>query len=119
MRRANSWYSASVEDLDTVGYFLDFHATKESRIKTQNPVIGFLVDVYLPQLASIYADMVRVSFAEKRRPCLGDNFHTVLYDALPVNGEFGAESWLRLFIAKAMSSREIVRYINLPNNLLY
>jgi len=41
-------YSASVEDLETVGYFFDFQVRRESPMKIQKPVVDFLLSKQLP-----------------------------------------------------------------------
>lgn len=43
--------SSLAEDLDTIAYFLDFQATKDSPMKIQNPVVNFLVLIQLLQFA--------------------------------------------------------------------
>lgn len=48
-------YSASVELLDIVFYFFDFHETNDSPMKMQYHVIDFLVCLQLPLSESMYA----------------------------------------------------------------
>ena len=45
-------YSASIEDLDTVGYFFDFHDIKASPRNTQEPDVDLRVSKHPPQSAS-------------------------------------------------------------------
>ena len=42
---AITWYSASIEDRETVLYFLDFHEIKESPRKTQKPLMDLLISL--------------------------------------------------------------------------
>lgn len=55
---AKARYSASVEDRDTVGYFLEAHAMRLFPKCTQKPIVDFLSSGQLAQLASLY--VVRV-----------------------------------------------------------
>ena len=49
------WYSTLVDDLDTMCCFFDFQGTKESPMKTQNPLIDLLVSRQAAQSESAKA----------------------------------------------------------------
>lgn len=66
-------YSTSVEDLETIDYFLDLHGNKEVPRKIQNPVIDFLVLEQEVQSKSTNAFRCRGESDRKNKPCLGTN----------------------------------------------
>ena len=55
MAFAMEWYSTSAVDLDTVCCFFDFQETKESPMKTQNPLIDLPVSRQVAQSKSAKA----------------------------------------------------------------
>ena len=114
-------YFDSAEDRDTVCCFLDFHETKESSRKTQNPVTDLLVSRKKAQSASAKSFKCKFDLLEKKRPCPGVPLRycrTLLAECKC--GSLGCSmNWLNLCTAKVISSLVIVRYNNLPINLLY
>ena len=68
MVAAMARYSASAEEREMVGYFLDFQETSESPKKMQKPVVDFLESVQDPQSASVKALICNGDKAEKKRP---------------------------------------------------
>lgn len=58
-REVRALYSASADDLATVGYFFDFHEIRASPKKTQNSVVDLRVTLQLPQSASVKAVVMR------------------------------------------------------------
>ena len=65
---ARALYYASVEDLDTVTCFLDFHEISESPKNTQNSAVDFLVFTQLPQYTSQYAVNLSALVQENNKP---------------------------------------------------
>ena len=61
-------YSALAEERDIVACFLDFHETKESPRKMQNPVIDLLESKHLPQSTSQNALNLKLDLADKKIP---------------------------------------------------
>jgi len=68
---ARARYSASVEDLEIVPYFLDLQDTREEPRKMQNPVVDFLVSRHVPQSESLNAFSCILLSAGKNKPYEG------------------------------------------------
>ena len=66
---AMALHSTSVEDLDTMDYFLDFHDTRESPKNMQYPVVDLLVSMQDAQSASVYAFKWKLDVANSKIPC--------------------------------------------------
>ena len=114
-------YSDFVEDRDTVCCFLDFHEIKESPRKTQNPITDFLVSRQEAQSASAKAFKCKSDLLEKNRPCPGVplRYYRTLLVACKCGSLGCAMNWLNLCIVNVIPGLVIVRYNNLPTDLLY
>ena len=114
-------YSVSDEDRDTVCCFLDFHEIKETPRKTQNPVTDLLVLGQEAQSTSAKAFKCKSNLLEKNRPCpsVPLRYCRTLLATCKCGSLGGALNWLNLCHAKVISGLIIVRYNNLPINLLY
>jgi len=64
-------YSSSVEDLETLVYFFNFHEMSDMPRNTQYPVTDLHVVQHPPQSESQNAFKVRLFFDEKNNPCPG------------------------------------------------
>ena len=62
-------YSTSVDDCDTVCYLFDFQETKEPPMKTQKPLIYFLLSGQAPQSKPVKPFNSITEEEEKKRPC--------------------------------------------------
>ena len=62
-------YSTSVDDRDTVCCLFDFQETKEPPMKTQKPLIDFLLLGQAPQSKSVKPFNSITEEEEKKRPC--------------------------------------------------
>ena len=65
---AKALYSASTEDLLTVGCLFDFQDIRESPMKTVKPVTLRLVSMQPPQSLSEYAFKCRLDEAFRNKP---------------------------------------------------
>ena len=62
-------YSTSVDDCDTVCCLFDFQETKEPPMKTQKPLIDFLLSGQTHQSKSAKPFNSMTEEEEKKRPC--------------------------------------------------
>ena len=62
-------YCASADEREVIDYFLDFHDTKQSPRKTQNPKINFLESGQKAQSTFEKDVNFKVNLEEKKSPC--------------------------------------------------
>lgn len=94
-------YSASADDLDTVGCFLDFQEIKESLRKKQQPAMDLRVSGQVAQSESEKAFKCRAEEEEKMRPCpgVGLRYRKTRWIAWRWNSVGLSKNWLKVCMA--------------------